>query len=77
MSEGLHDRAGAAPVIAFLSRRKPTEPDQEPIMNMNYDLARTEIAARLQHAQARRSAKHARTRQGPARRPRWQWSRYA
>ena len=46
-------------------------------MNMNYDLAKTEIADRLQDARTRRSATHARAPKGPARRPRWQWSRYA
>ena len=34
-------------------------------MNMHYDLAKTEIATRLHHAETRRSAKHARTQQRP------------
>ena len=41
-------------------------------MNMNYDLARTEIATRLHHAESRRSAKRARTQQRPGLTPRWQ-----
>jgi hypothetical protein len=41
-------------------------------MNMNYDLAKTDIASRLHHAEARRSAKHARTQQRPGLTPRWQ-----
>ena len=41
-------------------------------MNMNYDLAKTEIASRLHHAETRRSAKHARTRQRPGLTSRWQ-----
>jgi hypothetical protein len=41
-------------------------------MNMHYDLARTEIAAHLHHAETRRSAKHARARQRPGPTPRWQ-----
>jgi len=44
-------------------------------MNMHYDLARTEIATRLQHAETRRSAKHART-QRPGLPSRWQRSRW-
>ena len=45
-------------------------------MNMHYDLAKTEIATRLQHAETRRSAKHARTQQRPNLPPRWQRSRW-
>ena len=41
-------------------------------MNMHYDLAKTEIATRLQHAEIRRSAKHARTQRRPGPTPRWQ-----
>jgi hypothetical protein len=41
-------------------------------MNMHYDLAKTEIATRLQHAETRRSAKHARSPQRPGLTPRWQ-----
>lgn len=41
-------------------------------MNMSYDLAKTEIATRLQHAETRRSAKHARTQHRPGLTPRWQ-----
>ena len=40
-------------------------------MNMHYDLAKTEIATRLHHAETRRSAKHARTQQRPGLTPRW------
>ena len=46
-------------------------------MNMNYDLAKTEIAARLLHAETRRSARHARPQHRRTPTPRWQWSRYA
>jgi hypothetical protein len=45
-------------------------------MNMNYDLARTEIATRLQHAKNRRTAKDARTQRRPDLPPRWQRSRW-
>ncbi|WP_167880277.1 hypothetical protein [Nocardioides guangzhouensis] len=41
-------------------------------MNMHYELAKTEIATRLHHAESRRSARHARTRQRQDLRPRWQ-----
>jgi hypothetical protein len=41
-------------------------------MNMHYDLAKTEIATRLHHAETRRSAKNARTQQRPGLTPRWQ-----
>jgi hypothetical protein len=41
-------------------------------MNMHYDLAKTEIATRLHHAETRRLAKHARTQEWPGRTPRWQ-----
>jgi hypothetical protein len=41
-------------------------------MNMHYDLARTEIASRLHHAEARRSAKQARTQLRPGSTSRWQ-----
>ncbi len=46
-------------------------------MNMHYDLAKADIAARLHHAENRRTAKLARTwhRQGAA--PRWQRLRSA
>ena len=40
-------------------------------MNMHYDLAKTEIATRLRHAETRRSPGHARTLQRPGRTPRW------
>ena len=46
-------------------------------MNMNYDLAKTDIANRLNHAETRRSAKHARTQQRPGLTPRWQRFRSA
>ena len=41
-------------------------------MNLHYDLTKTEIATRLQHAETRRSAKYARTQQRPGLTPRWQ-----
>ena len=41
-------------------------------MNMNYDLAKAEIATRLHDAEHRRSAKRARTQQRPGLTPRWQ-----
>lgn len=41
-------------------------------MNMHYDLAKAEIATRLDHAEHRRSAKRARTQQRPGHFPRWQ-----
>jgi hypothetical protein len=40
-------------------------------MNMHYDLAKADIATRLQHAEHRRSAKSARTQQRPGATPRW------
>jgi hypothetical protein len=40
-------------------------------MNMNYDLAKTEISSRLHHAEHRRSAKRARTEQWPPPARRW------
>jgi hypothetical protein len=46
-------------------------------MNMNYDLAKIEIATRLHHAEHRRSAKRARTHQHPASTRRWQRFRSA
>ncbi len=46
-------------------------------MNMNYDLAKTEIATRLHHAERRRTAKHALTQQRPALTRRWQRFRSA
>jgi hypothetical protein len=41
-------------------------------MNMQYDLAKAEIATRLHHAENRRSANRARTQQRPGLTPRWQ-----
>jgi len=41
-------------------------------MNMNYDLAKAEIATRLHHADHRRSATRAEARHRPARTRRWQ-----
>jgi hypothetical protein len=41
-------------------------------MNMHYDLAKAEIASRLQDAEHRRSAKRARTRQWSRLPQRWQ-----
>ena len=41
-------------------------------MNMNYDLAKAEIATRVRHAEHRRSATHTRTQQRPAHTRRWQ-----
>lgn len=72
---GLHDRLGVFPSLAFLARRKSTDPDQESVMNMNYDLAKAEIATRLHHAEHRRSARRARAQQRPAQAWRWQRSR--
>ena len=45
-------------------------------MNMHFDLAKTEIATRLQHAETRRSTKHARTHQRSGLPRRWQRSRW-
>jgi hypothetical protein len=44
-------------------------------MNMNYDLAKAEIATRLYHAEHRRTARRTRTQQRPALVRRWQRSR--
>ena len=41
-------------------------------MNVHYDLAKTEIATRLHHAETRRSARHARTQRRSGLAPRWQ-----
>ncbi len=41
-------------------------------MTMHYDIAKTEIATRLQHAEHRRSTKRARTQQQPGLTPRRQ-----
>jgi hypothetical protein len=41
-------------------------------MYMHYDLAKTEMATRLHHAETRRSARHARSQQRPGLTPRWQ-----
>lgn len=46
-------------------------------MNMNYDLAKAEIATRLHYAEHRRSAKRVRTHQRPTLTRRWQRFRSA